>query len=332
VDYDTRADGEVHPGATPCVGLAERGGGSCVKTRIRLPPPLAAPALGAFGALVRTNTGDSGWGDGIRVANFNGSALKLRRARHHFDGLIGLLEGFAASKPYSFVIEPNPAPPNFAMRVHVNHALPDDCGLIVGDFAHNARSALDLLVYELSTLAPADKKRRELQFPIFNEEAQFRQHSSCCLRGVGERERELIEQFQPFQRTDKTSVDTLALLAEVNNTDKHRVISVVAALSSLLSLSDTRGVEFSADAELYLEGCNDQRFGYKGIGDGVLTDGAIVAELRLGPRTHVSLQPNVASVIRFGGVDAVIAGRELIPTLTSILNRAIEVVRRFRGG
>lgn len=265
------------------------------------------------------------------MTQFSGSALKLQRARHHYDSLVEVLKRFAASKPYGFYTEPYPKPPTYVLRVRVNQTVPSDCGLIVGDFAHNARSALDLLVYDLSTLAAKDKKRRKLQFPIFDDEAKYMKYRDSYLLGVCERDRKMIEEFLPYQSSGQKAGEALGILAKINNMDKHRLIPVVAAFGHLNSLADSRGIEFSADAQFSMTGSPNDEFGYTGVGDGVLTDGAILAELKIGPSACCDLQPHVSALIQFGGEGVEVAGRDLMPTLASILNRTEEIVKQFRG-
>jgi hypothetical protein len=85
-----------------------------------------------------------------------GSALKLCRAQHHLDSLKMLVQEFIDSKPYAFWVDPHPQSPDYVIRAHINRAVPATLGLAIGDTAHNARCALDYLVYQLSALSDSD--------------------------------------------------------------------------------------------------------------------------------------------------------------------------------
>ena len=91
---------------------------------------------------------------------------KLRWADKHLDTLKTECERFIDSQPYSCIKEAHPDPPQYIIRAMINHGVPAHWGLIIGDYAHNSRSALDMLVQSISTIPPNGKDRTRLQFPI----------------------------------------------------------------------------------------------------------------------------------------------------------------------
>ena len=99
----------------------------------------------------------------------DGPRLKLRRADKHLNAIKVAIDRFIASKPYTFVLDADPKPPNYSIVARVKHLPDEELGIIIGDFAHNARSALNLLVYQLSQLPITDAKRYRLEFPIFDD-------------------------------------------------------------------------------------------------------------------------------------------------------------------
>jgi hypothetical protein len=109
--------------------------------------------------------------------------------------------------------------------------LPDPrIGLIVGEFAHHLRAALDNLLWQLVRLRGGSPTKRT-QFPIYerwerDEKREFRR----MLRGVSADDRAAIEAVQPFQDGAGASKTQLALLAWLNNVDKHRFLHVGCAI------------------------------------------------------------------------------------------------------
>ena len=142
-----------------------------------------------------------------------GPDLKLSRAEEHLNTFKKAVESFKTTepKPYSFVIKPDIQPSDYLLVANISHGPPQHWSAIIGDFAHNCRSALDLLVYQVSILAPNDDARFSLQFPIFDlpngnpksaiprERSGYFDAENRYLRGVPQKYRTVIEGFQPYK-------------------------------------------------------------------------------------------------------------------------------------
>lgn len=103
-------------------------------------------------------------------------------------------------------------------------------GVIVGDVAHNLRSALDHAVWQLVMTNGADPGRHTM-FPIIRSAAEFQERGLRQLRGVAPAAVAVIEEVQPYHMPspDLTPEDSfLWLLDELSNHDKHRVLNVTA--------------------------------------------------------------------------------------------------------
>lgn len=266
------------------------------------------------------------------MADLTGTILKLNRAAFHLDNLEKAVKSFSESKPYTFFVEPNPNPPDFVMRVRFSHCLPLGCGLVAGDFVHNIRSGLDHLIYQVSTLPAEHNGRTKLCFPLCKEKSEYVKSKGNWLQGVGELERKMIDEFQPFNASGQEADDALVLLRKISNFDKHRSIAVVTESSILGKMIPKSGafcgMEFSGDADFsFVRGGAEHH--YKAVGDGsLIEDGQVIAKIRT--PFDVCLEPIVHTVIRFGHGDPDIEGRFVFPTLASIYNRAREIVERFR--
>ncbi len=108
-------------------------------------------------------------------------------------------------------------------------------GLLAGDCAHNARTALDHLVSrlaEMHTGIPA-KEQRKSAFPVLAQPRQWQQAVRRDLAGVSESVSQRIWELQPFNYDNATIWGELApnllpycltQLSELDNVDKHRAI------------------------------------------------------------------------------------------------------------
>jgi hypothetical protein len=120
---------------------------------------------------------------------------------------------------------------------HVLKQPPPKLGVIAGDLAHNLRSALDHLIYQLAlldsggrpegTFFPIARSNVEYRVPRSGEVASLRDRA---LAGVGEDHRTLVDAEQPFVGRTRHEADgtMLAMLNAFSNTDKHRVIQPTA--------------------------------------------------------------------------------------------------------
>jgi len=271
----------------------------------------------------------------------NAPRLKLRRADKHLNAIKVAINRFIASKPYDFVFEADPKPPNYSIIAMVRHLPDEEWGLIIGDFAHNARSALDMLVYQLSQLLLDDNKRFNLQFPIFDEVDGYEGNVQRYLAGVAPEHIAIIESFQPYKRLDGSYDDALGILRAINNADKHRIINVVGAVGSF------EGVGFGAGRVgtniirgngigIRVNGSSSVNFGdgftYTGVGDGIIVkDRTVVAKLTSNTPPQVKMLHYSNIAIQFGEGDPRVQGRSVVDTLTLIYDRVKEVIERFES-
>ena len=121
---------------------------------------------------------------------------------------------------------------------------PISCGLLVGDFAHQTRSVLDNLIWALVTHAGHPGVRANA-FPIADTESDWskwtRPGKSDWLQGIPADCRAVINALQPYQRHNPplsfAQRHPLAILREISNADKHRILPVTAAAHSFDPMS-----------------------------------------------------------------------------------------------
>ena len=168
-----------------------------------------------------------------------GIDLKLRWAEHHLD-----LVDSAARQFVEHDLHVAPSHGKFDFNEEWQEILwdglqatPPWLSLMLGDFAHNARSALDHLIWEL---VPAAERGNHTHFPILETEKKWDwevEHrrpddGKPPTYGLSPEAFALVKTFQPFQplgRKGKAIAQPLMRLARLSNTDKHRVLHGVVA-------------------------------------------------------------------------------------------------------
>lgn len=157
--------------------------------------------------------------------------LKLDWAEAHFNTLNKSVRKYNDSDSYGFEIsdprpisEPNTFESDLLLKIN-NQPPIDHWRLMIGDIVHNYRSALDVLIYQ-----HANNPGSSTAFPIFVRESAFQNYQSKTLKGLSAEYFTLIEREQPYYKwKDSPSSDPLAILAELDNANKHRVIPAAFA-------------------------------------------------------------------------------------------------------
>jgi hypothetical protein len=129
----------------------------------------------------------------------------------------------------------------------------DDWGLLLGECIHNLRSSLDSLAFALARLHRDPPERpSKIAFPIFETRTEFERRGRPNVDQLPEKAAALIELIQPFQRDGSPGkgtpdLDALIHLQRLNNTDKHRIPSVV--LVAPTNISHSVQVEFGSEED-----------------------------------------------------------------------------------
>jgi hypothetical protein len=252
----------------------------------------------------------------VAGTGLDGPRAKLARAAEHLGALRAAIDEYLAAGPYRTPHEYDAPSGEYVFRLVGDQPLPLRLGIIVGDFAHNARSALDHLVYALSNGAYP----RSSQFPIALTERDYRDQARRRLRGVAADARAAIELVPPVRHQPDARLHPLAALDELSNVDKHRLIHPTYATSADERPDVT--VEF-------LEGPEESHAEVIYRASVPLADGAVVLRLRLHPPG--AQEPNV--VVK-GGLPVDIAfgdGRLQLRALHDILRAVAEIVERYVG-
>lgn len=116
-------------------------------------------------------------------------------------------------------------------------------GLVVGEFAHNLRAALDNVLWQV-VLLRGGSPTKVTQFPIHESREGYRDDlKRGVLRGISADDRAFIEGCQPFQGGERSADSYLVFLAWLNNVDKHRFIHVGGAIARTIGMKVSYGSE-----------------------------------------------------------------------------------------
>ena len=178
----------------------------------------------------------------------DGPTSKILRAKEHLKKLRTEADAFIKENKHRIVIgERHVDSDYYSLRAEVSKPPPIEWGVVVGEIAHDLRSALDGIVWQLIILNgidPSTLLRPKPQFPVFLIEETER--GPCYMRDgkpmihgrITDKQEALIERLQPYNRPTPNR-DALWLLHELNNADKHRLVLAAAAESSMFVLAET---------------------------------------------------------------------------------------------
>lgn len=233
------------------------------------------------------------------AASLDGPIAKLDRAKAHLKALNKSVGAYKRSKTHDFIVtELDPKTREKVVHLEIlKEPKNPEWGLLLGDMAHNLRSALDHLVWQL-VLLNGEKPRRQNQFPVIATEAEYwkvpadRSESvrDRALFGVAEEHRTFIDAVQPFNAGDDPQT-ALVHLSWFSNTDKHRVIHgafVVTSEPSPERFDVTTPHPGGAALEFTMNW-------------GALDDGAEIMRFRPNPPgAHVDVKAEIPVYITFG--------------------------------
>jgi hypothetical protein len=238
----------------------------------------------------------------VAKASLEGVDAKLGRARTHLQTLYDELNAFLGQSPppHEVVEHIDREARTFAASLKVVEE-PDEAkwGVVLGDFLHNCRSALDHLVCQLVVLS-GNKPGRDNQFPIALSGPTYwcaRKDGTSSvrdrmLRGVDEELRTAIDLTQPYRGGYAAKDHSLACLADLSNADKHRLIHPTFFAVEQPDPSSFEVLSNDEGAVAHIE-----------FNSGTLEDGATVVKAQFvttDPNAKVHMKAEIPVFIGFG--------------------------------
>jgi hypothetical protein len=250
----------------------------------------------------------------------DGCRAKLARSGNVFEQLTATLGAYLGRRPFAPEGAYEPASHDWVVRFRVREEPPIECAVIIGDVVHNLRSALDHLAWQL-VLANGAEPTARTQFPIYSTEQSYRaERAQQLLAGMSDEDKTAIESFQPFrQEAAENRPHELAVLQELSNVDKHRVVHA--------TLIQTAGSSFT------VYGLDDA----SGIGPlcpqfGLLEDGAELARIELvpaGDSPRVQVDANLELDFAFADQDSLVYNENVLGVLVELRDYVENVVSAF---
>lgn len=168
-----------------------------------------------------------------RIAPFIGVSMKLLRAEGLLDQLNDLLERFATRAKF-FADKVSETESATTYRIRIDPLPPFSIPLLIGEVAHHARSALDILINDIARIRGITGDR--LKFPFAATPQNLAGILRTDIAPLGSDLVTAIEDLKPYAGGNAV----LYGLHELNIIDKHRM--VVPAFASVHRRYDLEGV------------------------------------------------------------------------------------------
>lgn len=246
--------------------------------------------------------------------------LKIAKAAQHLSDLQSRITVWTAGRPMHTKGTLSDDRLSWRFTLHVTTLPPvDEWSLILGDFVHNLRSALDACIWEFATRdGRTPPKPRQVQFPIIDSEAKWTDARRNQLQTVPDEIAERVRILQPFNRPeDERPRDALVLLQELSNLDKHRS-SIKVGLNVDSYEADITFDYGSREASERNVPPQVEYFAPE------MSDNALLIE-------HKAVDPILAVTGGYGvrlkfGIDTALGVQEFAPTTNNLLNYAQQVL------
>jgi len=176
--------------------------------------------------------------------------IKLHRAHTHLKELGARIEEWKQSAGKSVFGETDPEDPGYQIFYFQNDPIPPEkLSSTIGDVVQNLRASLDHLCFELATAYTgrlSKKQEKNVRFPIYRSEAEFREGTAELLGLIGSEAGAILQRMQPYYtRPDKgPEWDMLWQLQELVIADQRESLTVVNSVVGRWSIESIVPVEF----------------------------------------------------------------------------------------
>lgn len=157
---------------------------------------------------------------------FEGSRLKVERAKKHIADLDSEITSYLSRKPFALRLKEQAA--QCAWIIETKIPIPLQFSLVLGDAIHNMRAALDLLIFEM--IGDKAASAEAVFFPFCKDGKSY--VSTVTGRQIqlaGKNVLAAINTLEPYQGGD----DLLYGIHQLDIADKHRLVLTVALASDV---------------------------------------------------------------------------------------------------
>ena len=250
----------------------------------------------------------------------DGPTQKLRRANIHLNAFQRSLKRFMDRKPHEISHKVVREDDGSYGTIYVSRCdpIPDSMALIVGDICNNLRSVLDHILWQLWLKADSTFDQN-VTFPIFADPNRFKREAARHIEGLDAVQRTLIANVQPYRRGN----DLLSVLRELNDADKHRLITIVRAMAQYtnIHISGHFIIPPKGSIKIYAPAKSGLEYG---------TELLRYPLEYLKPGAEAAVDANFNILIVFGEFPNIAEGRIVGTTLRAIRDEVTYVLDRFR--
>ncbi|HEX3377308.1 MAG TPA: hypothetical protein VHS29_10640 [Candidatus Acidoferrales bacterium] len=251
--------------------------------------------------------------------------LKVDRAKNHLNDLHARISQMLAPEKDAAPAGHEYHPDRQQLIVTLPKATPIDptIPLIVGDCVHNARSALDHLVFQLAILNRAPiKSASKTSFPVYLKPGEFknavRGKIKPFISGPALAE---IEKLQPYATGNDGESDVIWMLSQLDIIDKHRLLIVTA--------SKFKPTGFTVKVP------SGEEFSHKITSDNwkASKDGAEIMRFDLSKAIsktgEVNVKVNTARAVQIENTGMICDGMAVVPVLLDCIQHVANIVDGF---
>jgi hypothetical protein len=188
--------------------------------------------------------------------DFTSAHAKVARANDQLNALHGDMSRFFGDQPHPMGSKFNAETSDIDIYPFGYEGAPLlDWRLAIGDCLHNLRCGLDHTAWQFALdhlgRIPIEEEAKKIQFPISETSGGFA--GSRIRPFISTDHWNWIDHFQPYHRPDPART-RLAMLAHLNNVDKHRVVHAAALVpdGAEFEIGELRNVESYESFELFL--------------------------------------------------------------------------------
>lgn len=159
--------------------------------------------------------------------------LKVGRAKEHLDALRGEISTFEKSEPYRVSTYDDMESGKYVVEIRVAPNIPDQIGLLAGDFICCLRASLDYLAWQLALLTTPTPFGNTC-FPIcgtYDMTGGTEGYILSVTKDIPSKAVSIIRELQPYQSGDAYRLTHLWRLNSLWNIEKHRRIPIVGSIT-----------------------------------------------------------------------------------------------------
>ena len=162
----------------------------------------------------------------------DGARLKYERGCEHVDTLHSEVVTFLEENAGRVLEQYDSEAGRYVRQIIDTLPTPDAWSALIGDIAHNFRSCLDHIAWQMSLVGnPLNPKgepwrKRDITFPTYVSRHEYlsKRHTAWRHQGLRAPDRWLLRKSQPYQRGNAAEAHPFWHLSELSNIDKHQVI------------------------------------------------------------------------------------------------------------